>query len=67
MLQGVALRPSVFCDGNEVIRIQSGRVFEMDFQPGEHRCYLGDKKSRAVVKAERGRITTSELLFSLEL
>jgi hypothetical protein len=55
MLQGVALRPSVYCDGKEVIRMQSGRVFEMDFQPGEHRCYLGDEKSGAVVKAEAGK------------
>jgi len=55
MVQGVALRPTVYCDGREVIRMQSGRVFEMDVPPGEHSCYLGDKKSGAVVKAEAGK------------
>jgi hypothetical protein len=55
MLQGVALRPAVYCDGREVIRMQSGRVFEMDVPSGEHSCYLGDKKSGAVVKAEPGK------------
>lgn len=55
MLQGVALRPSVYCDGKEVVRMQSGRVFEMDVPAGEHTCYLGGKKSGAVIEAEAGK------------
>lgn len=55
MLQGAALRPTVYCNGREVIRMQSGRVFEINVPPGEHSCYLGDKKSGAVVKAEAGK------------
>ncbi len=55
MLQGIVIRPSVYCDGKEVIRMQSGRVFEMDVPPGEHTCYMGDKKSGAVVQAEAGK------------
>ena len=35
--------------------MQSGRVFEMDVPLGEHTCYLGDKKSGAVVNAEAGK------------
>ena len=42
MFQGVALHPSVFCDGMEVTA-------------GEHTCYMGGKKSGAVVDAEAGK------------
>ena len=55
MLQGIAVRPSVYCDGQEVIRMQSGRVFEMDVPSGEHSCYMGDKRSGAIVNAEAGK------------
>lgn len=55
MLQGVAVHPTVYCDGKDVVHMHSGRVFEMDVPPGEHSCYMKDKKSGAVVNAEAGK------------
>ena len=55
MLQGIALHPAVYCDGKEVVHMQSGRVFEMNVPPGEHSCYMKDGRSGALVNAEAGK------------
>lgn len=52
--QGSALKPSIYCDGKEIARMQNGRFFEIDMPVGEHTCYANDKQAGAVVKFEAG-------------
>src|SRR5258708_35174213 len=50
--EGSALKPSIYCDGVELIRMQNGRFFDMQLPLGEHTCYTIDKQSGAIVKFE---------------
>src|SRR5678815_269380 len=40
---GSALEPSVFCDDKELARMDNGRYFAVDLEPGQHTCRMGDK------------------------
>ena len=53
--EGSALKPSIYCDGVELIRMQNGRFFDMQLPLGEHTCYANDKQAGAVVKFEAGK------------
>lgn len=42
---GSALEPSVYCDDKELARMDNGRYFAVDLEPGEHTCRMGDKQT----------------------
>lgn len=42
---GSALEPSVYCDEKELARMDNGRYFAIDLEPGEHTCRMGDKQT----------------------
>lgn len=51
---GSALEPSVFCDEKELARMDNGRYFAVDLEPGEHTCRMGDKQTGFVVNTKAG-------------
>lgn len=53
--EGSALKPSVYCDGIELARIENGRYFQIEIPSGEHTFYANDKQAGAVVKVEAGK------------
>jgi len=53
--EGSALKPSIYCDGVELIRMQNGRFFDMQLPLGEHTCYANDKQAGAIVKFEAAK------------
>ncbi len=52
---GSLLKPSIYCDGDEVGRIQGGTVFDVKLSPGPHTFYANDKQAGAVVTLEPGK------------
>ena len=48
-------KPSVYCDGIELARIENGRYFQIEIPSGEHTFYANDKQAGAVVKVEAGK------------
>ena len=52
---GSALKPSIFCDGVELLRMQNGRFFEMHIPAGEHTCYANDKQAGVIMNFEPGK------------
>lgn len=42
---GSALAPSVYCDGNELARMENGRYFTVNLEPGKHTFTSNDKQS----------------------
>lgn len=42
---GKALSPSVFCDENELARMENGRYFVVTLPPGKHLFYSNDKQA----------------------
>jgi len=54
-MQGAALKPSVYCDGQELGRMQNGRVFDVHVAPGSHTFYANDKQAGAAVTLEPGK------------
>ncbi len=52
---GKMLRPSVYCDGYELGRMQNGRVFDVRVQPGTHTFTAEDKQAGATVTLEPGK------------
>ena len=53
--QGSALKPSIYCDGQELGRMQNGRVFDVHVAPGSHTFYANDKQAGAAVDLEPGK------------
>lgn len=51
---GSALEPSVFCDEKELARMDNGRYFAIDLEPGEHTCNMGDKQTGFTVTIKEG-------------
>ncbi len=43
-LVGAALEPSVFCDGNELARMDNGRYFVIHLPPGKHLVHMTSEK-----------------------
>jgi hypothetical protein len=54
-MQGALLKPSVYCDGQELGRMQDGRVFDVRVAPGPHTFYANDKQAGASVNLEPGK------------
>ena len=42
---GKALSPSVFCDDNELARMENGRYFAVTLNPGKHLFHSNDKQA----------------------
>jgi hypothetical protein len=51
---GSALEPSVYCDDKELARMDNGRYFAVDLEPGEHTCRMGDKQTGFAVNVKAG-------------
>jgi hypothetical protein len=51
---GSALEPSVFCDDKELARMDNGRYFAVDLEPGEHTCRMGDKQTGFLLDVKAG-------------
>jgi hypothetical protein len=52
---GSGLKPSVYCDGTELIRMRNGSVFSTTIAPGPHTFYANDKQAGAEFTLEPGR------------
>jgi hypothetical protein len=52
---GKALRPSVYCDDQEVAQIQSGREFAIALKPGRHIFRSSDKQAVATIDVTPGQ------------
>jgi len=51
---GSALSPSVFCDENELARMDNGRYFEVTLSPGQHVFRSNDKQAGINVDLKPG-------------
>jgi hypothetical protein len=51
---GSALEPSVYCDEKELARMDNGRYFAVDLEPGEHTCRMGDKQTGFTFNVKSG-------------
>jgi hypothetical protein len=51
---GSALEPSVYCDDKELARMDNGRYFAVDLEPGEHTCRMGDKQTGFALNVKAG-------------
>ena len=51
---GSALEPSVYCDEKELARMDNGRYFAVDLEPGEHTCRMGDKQTGFTLDVKPG-------------
>src|ERR1051326_6359660 len=51
---GSALAPSVYCDGNELARMENGRYFTVKLDPGKHTFTSNDKQSGVDLEAKAG-------------
>lgn len=60
---GSALKPSVYCDGVELARIQNGRYIDVQVPAGSHTFYSNDKQAGAIVNVVAGK----EYYFRLDL
>lgn len=52
---GSALEPSVFCDNVELARMDNGRYFGVQLDPGKHTCRMGDKQTGFEIDAKPGQ------------
>ena len=52
---GSALSPSVFCDGNQLARIENGRYFAVKVDPGKHTFTSNDKQSGIDLEIKAGQ------------
>ena len=52
---GSALEPSVFCDDQELARMDNGRYFGVKLDPGKHTCRTGDKQTGFEFEAKPGQ------------
>lgn len=51
---GSALEPSVYCDEKELARMDNGRYFGVDLEPGKHTCRMGDKQTGFEIDMKQG-------------
>jgi hypothetical protein len=42
---GSALEPSVYCDDQELARMDNGRYIGVTLEPGKHTCRMGDRQT----------------------
>jgi uncharacterized protein DUF2846 len=60
---GMAIRPSIYCDGQPLARMQNGRFIEFKVAPGHHSCYANDKQAGTEFDAKAGQ----DYYFRVEL
>jgi hypothetical protein len=53
-VRGSVLRPSVYCDGKELARINNGQFLKVTLPAGPHTFYANDKQAGAEVTLESG-------------
>lgn len=51
---GSALSPSVYCDGNQLARMENGRYFTVTLDPGKHSFTSNDKQSGIDLEMKAG-------------
>jgi hypothetical protein len=51
---GSALAPSVYCDGNQLARMENGRYFTVTLEPGKHTFTSNDKQSGVDLEIKSG-------------
>jgi hypothetical protein len=54
-IKGIALHPSVYCDGKELTRLYRGTVFVTQIPPGKHMMTLGHTEVGQLVDFESGK------------
>ena len=54
-IYGIAIRPSIYCDGKDVARIQSGRSVVLALTPGKHTLRSSDKQSQIDLELRVGQ------------
>ncbi len=52
---GKGLRPSIYCDGKDVARLQSGRYVALELPPGTHTFRSNDKQSQVELDLKAGQ------------
>ena len=67
MYAGSALEPSVYCDDKELARMDNGRHFAIDLDPGEHTCSMGDKQTGFVVDVKAGEEYYAKITLDMGL
>jgi hypothetical protein len=67
MYAGSALEPSVYCDDKELARMDNGRHFAIDLDPGEHTCRMGDKQTGFVVDLKAGEEYYAKITLDMGL
>ncbi len=53
---GNMLEPSVYCDGVQLARLDNGRYFAIELEPGKHACHSNHKESRVELDLKAGEI-----------
>jgi len=51
---GSALEPSVYCDETQLARMDNGRYFSVEVEPGKHTFYSNDKQSGLELDVKAG-------------
>src|SRR5690242_10525245 len=67
MYAGSALEPSVYCDDKELARMDNGRHFAIDLDPGEHTCRMGDKQTGFAVDLKAGEEYYAKITIDMGL
>jgi hypothetical protein len=67
MYAGSALEPSVYCDDKELARMDNGRHFAVDLDPGEHTCRMGDKQTGFAVDLKAGEEYYAKITIDMGL
>ena len=67
MYAGSALEPSVYCDDKELARMDNGRHFAVDLDPGQHTCRMGDKQTGFAVDIKAGEEYYAKITIDMGL
>jgi hypothetical protein len=67
MYAGSALEPSVYCDDKELARMDNGRHFAIDLDPGQHTCRMGDNQTGFVVDVKAGEEYYAKITLDMGL
>lgn len=67
MYAGSALEPSVYCDDKELARMDNGRHFAVDLDPGQHTCQMGDKQTGFAVEMKAGEEYYAKITIDMGL
>lgn len=67
MYTGSALEPSVYCDDKELARMDNGRHFAIDLDPGEHTCRMGDKQTGFALDLKAGEEYYAKITLDMGL